>query len=660
MTKSKEEKAYLLRKFVLTLLFLLPTFSLTLQADPKATRIDFYYGIAQGNYLIGDLEGAARGVSQILKLNPNHTPALTLNARILMDQNQPKLALESAERAIAIEPENPEHQILKTLVLGNLDCREEAIRVAREVIRSTPEQSKNHRVASKVLGLFLMAEDDLDEAAKTFSQSYLNNPEAAQGNLALAGEAYLRKAQQALAQNDFKTALEAIDQALKLLDQNPDTTNFQQRSQLNLFRARILTQSGRVDEAIHTLQKIANQRPEELEALVTLASLYASTKKWELLEDILPLIPARPGLQDIALYLEGRIALANERVGTARKAFESALRLLPDGKSKLRSSLEFYLGVCLLEINRIEEGDSKIMQSLDNEFNPETAEEMILASRTLLRDQQPQRAITYLEAVTLNQITDSIQAWNLLGRAHLANNSTALALSAFNQSLNIQPQQSDTLALRSLLLRKLGDLSGATVDLRNALDLDPGNPALTYSLGLIYLQIGKIDEAHRSICASAKKLPTNPGLSLLRALLAYNTESYQESQTALYAYFKLVPEQANESAFYLEYILNARVNSNRALEMLQKRVEASEVSPFLANYLEYIRGTLDQKAVLDRAGRAEDPETARQQLCEIAYWLAQYASVHHRVEKAKDFLNLAIQIGLPDYTEYQFAQWQLR
>lgn len=645
------------RTYLFICSFLLSSFSL--QAKPEATRIELYYGIAQGNYLIGDLEGASRGVEQMLKLDPDYTPAITLNSRILMDLGKPELALNAAERAIKIEPDNLEHQLLKALALGNLNRREEAIRVVEGVTQTAPAQSRHHRVASKLLGLFLMAEGDLDKAARIFNQSYLNNPEAAQGNLALAHEAYLQKVKEALVKSDFKTALKAIDQALELNKQPSGEVSIQQRSQLNVLRAQVLTQAGRVDEAIATLQTATTQQPENPEALITLASLYASTEKWDLLQNILPSIAEKPELQDIALYLEGRAALANERVGTAREAFESALRILPDGDSKLRTSLEFYQGVCLLKVNRIEEGDKKIIRSLDNGFRPETQAEAILTSRALLRDQQARRAITYLEAVTLNQVTNSEEAWNLLGRAHLANDSAALALSAFNQSLSIQPLQSDIIALRGILLRKMGDLEGAAADIENALALDPGNPALTYSLGLIYLQLANLNDAKQLIGKSAKQLPKNPGLHLLHALLAYNMETHQEARLALENYLSQVPEQTNESALYLEYILIAQENPNLAIDTLNQRIETSGASPLLGNFLEYTRGTLDRKTVLDAAGYAESPEIARQQICEAAYWLAQHEHIHNRTEEMKELLKLAIQIGSPNYPEYQFAQWQL-
>jgi tetratricopeptide (TPR) repeat protein len=631
-----------------------------LWAKPETTQIEFYYGIAQGNYLIGNLEGASTGVQQMLKLDPNYIPALTLNARILLDQSKPELALNLAERAIALEPDNLEHLLLKALVLGNLNRRKEAIEIVEQVIQSAPAQSKQNRVASNLLGLFLMAEGNPDKAAEILNQSYHNDPESNQGNLALADEAYLQKVNQALNQRDFDTAMEAIGQALQLLNDHPGELTIQRQLQLNMLRARILARAGQIDKAIATLQTITNQHPDNMEAMVTLASLYARTERWNLLQNILPDIAKEPKLRDITLYLEGRIALANNRVGTAREAFEQGLRILPDNTGKLRASLEFYLGVCLLKVDRSKEGDTRVVQSISDGFQPETEEEMILASQALLRAKLFPQAIDLLEAITLNQMTTSTEAWNLLGRAQQANGSTSLALSAFNQSLSIQPKQPDVLALRGSLLRKIGDLEGAISDMENALQLDPENPALTYSLGLIYLQLGQLDRARRSIGESAKKLKETPGIHLLHALLAYNTGTVDEASSALKTYLALVPEQTNESAFYLEYVQIAQSNSARAIDTLSQRIETSDASPLLKNFHAYICGILDRKAVLDAAGHAETPEIARQQLCETAYWLAQHERIHARNEKALELLQLAIQIGVPDYPEYQFAQWQLR
>ena len=165
-----------------------------------------------------------------------------------------------------------------------------------------------------------------------------------------------------------------------------------------------------------------------------------------------------------------------------------------------------------VQMGRHDEAAVDILKALDADFRPETGDEAILASRTLLAAQQIKRAITTLEAITLNRASPSAEAWSLLGRAHLADDATALALSALTQSLSIQPAQADTLALRGALLRRLGDLEGAAADTESALILDPGNPALTYTLGLIRFQQGDLAAAEQRIGLSATRLPENPGI----------------------------------------------------------------------------------------------------------------------------------------------------
>ncbi|CAA6679755.1 MULTISPECIES: tetratricopeptide repeat protein [unclassified Lentimonas] len=624
----------------------------------QPTRIQFYYGIAEGNYLIGDLKGAANSVEQMLKLDADYVPALTLNTRIKIDQGEPDMALASAERAIALEPDNLEHRLLKALVLGNMNKRDDAIRIIEQVMQEAPIDSDDYRVASKLLGLLLMAEGDWDTAAETFNQIYLNNPETAEISLELASEAYIEKAGNALNKGDSNAAVDAITQALEVHENQTGAVSLKQRTALRMMRSRVLTQAGRMDEAIEDLQYITNQQPENLEAYVTLASLYASAERWDSLQGIIKTIAADESLKDIALYLEGRALLAKGRAGSAREKFESALRLLPDGSSKLRASLEFYHGVCFDITGRSADGDIDILKALDGGFRPETAEEAILASRTLLRNKQADRAILILEAITLNRISPSAEAWAMLGRAHQASNSITLALSAFNQSLSIRVDQAETLALRGSLLRKLGDLGGAEADIESALILDPGNPALTYSLGLIQLQLGDLSAAEQSIGFTAQLLPENPGIQLLHALLAYNIDSPKTARIALDTYLTLVPERTNESAFYLEYILGAAQDPSLATLKLTQRAAPTTASVPLKNFLGYVTGELDRKAILDDAGRAETPQLARQQLCEAAYWLAQQEQLNKHATETAELLKLATQIGTPDMPEYQFAKWQ--
>ena len=93
---------------------------LYLSAAPKTNLAELYHGIAKGNYLIGDLAGAEHGVEQMLRIDPDYLPALTLKARVMLDQGKPIEALTAADQAMALDPENHELALLKAIALGHM------------------------------------------------------------------------------------------------------------------------------------------------------------------------------------------------------------------------------------------------------------------------------------------------------------------------------------------------------------------------------------------------------------------------------------------------------------------------------------------------------------------------------------------------------------
>ncbi|NBB80557.1 MAG: tetratricopeptide repeat protein, partial [Verrucomicrobia bacterium] len=541
-----------------------------LRAEPAEERVELYYGIAEGNYLIGDLRGAERGIEQMLRIAPDHVPALTLYARVRLDQKRPAEALESVERAIELEPDKTEHQLLKALVLTE-------------------------------------------------------------------------KARNAMQSGESKAAIAAIDQAIAVYQNQSGQEALQRGTELRLMRARLLAQFGQTEAAITDLQTLTGQQPKNFEALITLASIYASVDRWGSLEALIPAIAARPELRDVALYLEGRSALAKNRVGTARAKFEAAIESLPEGADKLRQSLFFYRGVCLQKLDRQDEAQASILDAIDAGFRPETSEEAIIASRTLLRNKRAEDAIPLLEAITLNRIAPDAEVWAMLGRAHLADDTPALALSALNEALQIDPKAPEPRALRGSLLRKIGDLDGALADYETAQSLQPENPAIAYARGLVHLQLGQVIQADQAIGQAAAALPGQPGLQLLHALLALTLEEHKSARSALHRYQKQVSESANPTAHYLDYLLNGA---------------APETGPRDA-IRQYFSGTQTLKETLDDAGRADTPEQARKQITATAFWMAQFERAQGSPEQAEKLLEIAVDVGNPDLTEYQLAKWQL-
>ena len=614
-----------------------------LDGAPQTERIEFYFGIAEGNYLVGDLGGAERGIEQILRIDPDYIPALTLKARVMLDNKRPEAALEATERALALAPDILEYHLLKARILGQMERHDEASACIQKVIAQAPPESDDARAAHQLLGLLLMAEREWDQAAQVFKEIYQVDPTSERTSLRMSSEAYLEKARAALTEGEPDKALAAIDQAIAVYSQQTGQKSLQQRTALRLMRARLLAQLGRLEAAIQDLQILTGQQPENFDALITLASLYASVERWDSLEALIKPIAERPELQDVALYLEGRAALSKNRVGTARAKFEAAIEALPKEAKLLRRSLFFYRGICLQQLGRQDEADTEILRAIDAGFRPETREEALIASRTLLRAERAAEAIPILEAITLNRIDPGADIWAMLGRAHLASDTPALALSAFNEALRIAPEQSENRALRASLLRKIGDLEGALADYKAALRLSPDNPSIRYALGLVYLQLGRIAEAEVTMSEAAKQLKDQAGLQLLHALLAYTVGEKSSAKTSLHAYQDLITEAQNPTALYLEYLLEPQSPT---------QLNRDEVSL-------YFLGKYTRKEALDAAGQATTPEQAKQQICAAAFWMAQYEAAHARTKESRELLSIAIEVGKPDYSEYQLARWQI-
>lgn len=121
-----------------------------------------------------------------------------------------------------------------------------------------------------------------------------------------------------------------------------------------------------------------------------------------------------------------------------------------------------------------------------------------------------------------------------LATAYFTGGQPDIALQELNRALELSPRRADVLGLRGLVLMQLGDQEGAEKSLRDALWLEPDNPALQNNMGWLLCQSGDYDKAmvHFDRALSAKsyaspaKALVNAGLCRLRQGQRVVSEDY--------------------------------------------------------------------------------------------------------------------------------------
>lgn len=595
-----------------------------------------FHGLAQGNYLIGDKNGALKALQACLRVDPNYLPALRLKAEIHLDKSELKATETTLNKGLKIAPEDPALRLLQALLFGQKGKTKEAMSQLHGVIKSTEADIREGRIARQLFGLLQMADGNWDSALEAFRSI----PEDG-SRQDLVSEAYLAKARKQATGGEIDAAIATLDQAIERIDPE-NSPELLGRHRFRLLRAQLLARSGRDAEARGLLEQLRVERPEDLEVALTLTSLYASNKQWSRIESTLPTLEGRHELKDIVLYFQGRVALAANRVGTARAKFEKAIDSQPPAGSRLLPSLLFYRGLCLHYLGRTEAAEAAILEAIDTGFRAETTEEAEQIAGILIEADRPELAVTQLEAAVLGRGRNNAVLWFRLARAHRSNGDDALAISALNQSLSLNPKQASALALRGSLLRKAGKLYESTADYKQAVMLNPGNSAPLYALGLNQLQVGQVLAAEQSLGLAVHSGQTDAGVDLIHATTAHCIGSPTTAKRSLERYFEKMPDSKSPTAHYLSALLGSPTGQD-----------------FEDLVIRYFRGKAQRKEVLDWAGRAATPAQAHNQICAAAYWLAQQEQAQGKHGARNELLRIAIAAGRPDNPEWQFANWQL-
>ena len=236
-----------------------------------------------------------------------------------------------------------------------------------------------------------------------------------------------------------------------------------------LEEAEALFIQGSVDASIERLESLdLDANPQ---ALVMLASIYCNHKEWYKLDRLVKKLQAIPYLEDLYHYFTGRIALANNRLGSARRAFERAAKERPSGTQFIQGHIYFYQAICLRKLKQIDQAADAYEKAIENNFTAESLEEIIQLAQFHALFADAQTIIKYLNAYPESLLKEDAQIGALLGRAYLNEDLHFLAIKSFSESLALEPEQASILALRANAYRIIQNYTAGLADIEAALEI---------------------------------------------------------------------------------------------------------------------------------------------------------------------------------------------
>jgi len=253
------------------------------QIDPK-DQPEAYLMLAEVALEVDNAQKASGYVEEVLKLHPELTRALLLQAKIYTELNKPGIALASLEKAIPKLPKSIPLQLQRAQLLQKIDGWDAAYIALNDLSQENPG-------------------DPRIMAALSESLSKLNDPGAA-----------IQKAQEALSCDD-------------------GILNLQEKVEISALLGRLLRKTGQIDQAIHYLTEAVNGAPNFVSPYIELGRCYQEQRLYDrAIQHLQMAIEVAPE-DSQSYYFAGLVYKEAKNYVNAERMFKKAAKLGPTNLS---------------------------------------------------------------------------------------------------------------------------------------------------------------------------------------------------------------------------------------------------------------------------------------------------------------------------------------
>jgi tetratricopeptide (TPR) repeat protein len=543
------------------------------KGDPQA-----FAQLAIAHLMNLDVAKARSSLNQALVANPNFADATLLLAELDIRQRKAPVAIASIQKLIEQQPELVRaHLLLADAYLRQYDSQS-ATAVYRHMMELFPQDPQ----VPLLLGIQLTQQSQFPEARRAFEKSLEIAPDSISAfeqlvNLDIAEKQFnaatehvklrmektprsanpwLLFAKIHLAQNEADKAEVALSKAIEL---EPDLRN------PYLLLADIYRTSNRREQALQKLNALLAKNANDPAALLQVG----------LIENALTNFPAARDAYERLLTInpKSNVALNNlaclygEHLGQLNKAYELACkgrRLYPSDPftgdtlgwilykrgdylhalGSLQESaryltaepeVQFHLGMAyyMMGDEDIARAALQVSTQSTNNFNGKAEASRRLAVLAIDPTTANHEVVADLESKLRADPRDPIM-FSRLADIHQRDGHFREAEQSYEQALKLSPQNSlMMIRLAQLVGDQLGDLPKALKLAKEAHNLAPDNPRISYSLGRLALRTGDQKWALSLIRDAASRLPPDPDVQYDLGLASYSVGEIERARIAV-------------------------------------------------------------------------------------------------------------------------------
>ncbi len=417
--------------------------ALTRDPDNQEVRRAYAEALMGG----GRLAAARTELEKILKADPDDGAAHLRLAQLDRQEGRFEEARKNLDRAQALMPESleiPYQQVLVEDTLGNHDKAAEILqgllkKTERESGHYTVGEAANRAVFLERLGQIYRTEQKYDQALEAFKRILdLGEHQAPRGEALIVETLRMdRRAEEARKAAESAVAKYPKDRALQIL------------------RATLMAESGKVEEGVGHLQELLNKTPADREVNLAIAQVYLQARRFpeaeEAARQALKLSPDQDD-QKYVFFVLGSIYERQKKYDLAEQEFRKVLAVDP-----LNAPAANYLGYMLADRGvRLEESVKYIQKAL--ELDPSNGAYMDSLGWAYFKMNRYDLAEPQLERAA-QKISDDPTIQEHLGHLYKQMGKKNLAREAWERALREWPNavSSDFDAEQAAKLKKLLD-----------------------------------------------------------------------------------------------------------------------------------------------------------------------------------------------------------